>query len=573
MATMIPSPEKALFNNKSEEVFYRFFKNSPKTKDWTVFYSYRKRVARFGEVDFIAVIPGEGVIAIELKNIIPTKISSSEFIYDYNNVHTTAANPFTKLQYQALEIKNFLRQDPACGGTFVSHVIMFPKYKKEFSHDICRRREFYLNAQYFDEKGHPTEKLPDYLVNLHRNQKENVQCLPPKDIKEAIEHTIHLLTPVFEVNEREAAMDIADTLSSLNQDIGIQYKMLKDLPRALIRGGAGTGKTLIAFQKIKDARAAGIKTLFLCFNKLLGDSFKEAFRMCSDVKAGCIEEYMMRGASANGVKFSKEDKARKDFYYKILPEAFLQNECKKYDLLVVDEFQDLCLPEYIKVLDASVKGGLKSGNVWLLSDFEQNIFNKGQEKMTDNFAEKYNFAGCRINLCINYRNPSSITRLAENLVNTDNVLYDRSAVRARGSADEIIIYSNPQDQQEKLEVLIEKLLSKECGHRRSDIVILSAHSWNASDIYKMAEAKRGWGRHIASPEKAGDNNIRFTSVHRFKGLEANVVIITDIDDTKPFVPSLSTVLYTGVTRAKYKAIFLVRDRTENHFRSVYEEKK
>lgn len=573
MATMIPSPEKVLFNNKSEEAFYRFFKDSPKTKDWTVFYSYRKRIARFGEVDFIAVIPGEGVIAMELKNIVPSKISSSEFVYDYNNVHTSAPNPFTKLQYQALEIKNFLRQNPACNGTFVSHVLMFPKYKKEFSHDICRRREFYLNAQYFDDKNQPTDKLPDYLINLHHNQKENVKCLPPKDIKEAINSTIELLKPVFEVNEREAAMDIADTLSSLNQDIGIQYKMLKNLPRALIRGGAGTGKTLMAFQKIKDARAAGIKTLFLCFNKLLGESFKEAFRMCSDVKAGCIEEYMMRAASANGIKFSKDDKEKKEFYYKTLPEAFLSKECKKYDLLVVDEFQDLCIPEYIKVLDASVKGGLKQGNVWLLSDFEQNIFNKRQEKHDKSFCENYNFDNCKINLCINYRNPGAITRLAENLVNTDNVLYERSAVRARGSADEIIIYENSEEQQEKLELLIEHLLSKECGHRRSDIVILSAHSEKNSDVNKMAQAKRGWGRHIALPEKASDNNIRFTSVHRFKGLEANVIIITDIDDSKPFTPNLATVLYTGITRAKYKAIFFVKKTAEDKFMSIYNEKK
>ncbi len=573
MATMIPASEKVMFNNKSEEAFYRFFQNSPKTKDWTVFYSYRKRVARFGEVDFIAVIPGEGVIALELKNIIPTKISSSEFIYDYNRVHTSAPNPFTKLQYQALEIKNFLRQDPACNGTFVSHVIMFPKYRKEFSHDICRRREFYLNAQYFDTDGRPTPELPDYLLNLHHNQKESVKCLPPKNIKEAIERTIQLLKPVFEVNEREAALDIADTLSSLNQDIGIQYKMLKDMPRLLIHGGAGTGKTLMAFQKIKDARAAGLKTLFLCFNRLLGASFKDAFKMCSDVKACCLEEYMMKGAAKNDVKFTKAEKDSPDFFYKTLPEAFLKSECKKYDLLVVDEFQDICSQEYLKVLDASVKGGLREGQVWLLSDFDQNIFNMKKVKREERFAEKYNFNGCRVNLCINYRNPGAVTRLAENLVKTDNVLYERTAVRASGSADEIIIYRSPEDQQDKIEILIEKLLSKECGYRRSDIVILSAHSWQSSDINKMSEARRGWGRFIASPEKATENNIRFTSVHRFKGLESNVVILTDIDDTKQFTPNLETVLYTGITRAKYKVVFLVKDTTENYFRSLYDEKK
>ena len=573
MATMIPSPDKVIFNNKSEEAFYRFFMDSPKTQGWTVFYSYRKRIARFGEVDFIAAIPGEGIIAIELKNIIPKKVSPSEFVYDYNNLRTKASNPFTKLQYQALQIKDFLRQDPKCNGTFVSHVIMFPKYTKEFSHAICRRREFYLNSQYFNQNHQPTENLPDYLINLHHSQKEKVACLPPKDIEEAINRSIELLKPVFEVNEREAAMDIADTLSSLNQDIGIQYKMLKNMPRLLIKGGAGTGKTFMAFQKIKDARAAGKKTLLLCFNRLLGEYFKESYKMCSDVKTACIEEYMTKALSSAGIKFKKEDKEKPDFYYKTLPEAFLKNECKKYDLLVVDEFQDICSKGYLKVLDASVKGGLKKGNVWLLSDFDQSVFNINQQEKENDFEEKYGFSDCKVNLLINYRNPGAITRLSENLIKTDNVLYERSAVSARGSADNIIIYKSSEDQQEKAEILIEKLLSKECGHRRSDIVLLSAHSWLSSDIHKLAESKRGWGRHIAAPEKANENNIRFTSVHRFKGLEANVVIITDIDDTKPFIPNLETVLYIGATRAKFKVIFLVRDKTENYFRSLYEEKK
>lgn len=571
MATMIPSSEKVIFNNKLEEVFYKFFQDNEKTKDWTVFYSYRKNY-RFGDVDFIVAIPNHGLMALELKNNNPTKISHDQFIYEYRGATRTTPNPFNKLQYQAIQIKDFLRQNRECYGTFVGHLLMFPNYNKEIPQDICKRREFYLNAAYFSN-GMPTDELPDYLMNLFVTQRKNISCISPENVNESLRKAVELFKPVFSINESQTAEQIKEAISVLDNDVNIQYKMIKDLPRVFISGAAGTGKTYMAFQRIRDARAAGLKTLFLCFNKFLGEHIKDSFRMCPDVKACCIEEYMLKAVTKDSVKFTKDDKEKVYFYRDTLPKAFLKiPEHKKYDLLIVDEFQDLMNREYMSVLDCSVKGGLKAGNVWLLSDFEKNIFNLTPNNSADAFLKEYNFENCKINLCINYRNPSSITQLAENLVGTDRPLYERNAIRANGSADEIIIYHSPEDQYEKLEDLIEKLLSKECGHKRKDIVILSTHSSKNSDIFKYVQTNRGWGRYIKSPDEATDNNIKFTSVHRFKGLEANVVIVTDIDNFRPFTPNIETLLYTAVTRAKYKVIFMVKDATENYFNSAYIEK-
>lgn len=48
-------------------------------------------------------------------------------------------------------------------------------------------------------------------------------------------------------------------------------KMLGNRKKAAICGGAGTGKTLLALQRAKELAANGKRTIFLCYNELLGE--------------------------------------------------------------------------------------------------------------------------------------------------------------------------------------------------------------------------------------------------------------------------------------------------------------
>jgi hypothetical protein len=46
--------------------------------------------------------------------------------------------------------------------------------------------------------------------------------------------------------------------------------------RAMICGGAGTGKTLLAFERAQDMSRSRLRTLLLCYNRALGDHLKAA---------------------------------------------------------------------------------------------------------------------------------------------------------------------------------------------------------------------------------------------------------------------------------------------------------
>src|SRR5207245_2072445 len=51
---------------------------------------------------------------------------------------------------------------------------------------------------------------------------------------------------------------------------------LEENPRVLVRGGAGTGKTMLAVEEAARAAKSGDRVLFLCFNRLLADSLSRA---------------------------------------------------------------------------------------------------------------------------------------------------------------------------------------------------------------------------------------------------------------------------------------------------------
>src|SRR5699024_11757768 len=64
---------------------------------------------------------------------------------------------------------------------------------------------------------------------------------------------------------------------TLTNEQSVCIEQLRDNPRALIRGTAGTGKTLLAIEAVKQAVRNDEKVAFFCFNKLLGKWLQDYF--------------------------------------------------------------------------------------------------------------------------------------------------------------------------------------------------------------------------------------------------------------------------------------------------------
>ncbi|WP_206447657.1 ATP-binding domain-containing protein [Agrococcus sp. KRD186] len=88
---------------------------------------------------------------------------------------------------------------------------------------------------------------------------------------------------------------------------------------------------------------------------------------------------------------------------------------------------------------------------------------------------------------------------------------------------------------------------------------LWADGWDPHEILvlsprRRSAAHRAFGETTdASPQSGATHGIRWGTVHRYKGLESPVVIVTDVDGRSPGWEDL---LYVGMTRATERLIVL-----------------
>lgn len=124
-----------------------------------------------------------------------------------------------------------------------------------------------------------------------------------------------------------------------------------------------------------------------------------------------------------------------------------------------------------------------------------------------------------------------------------------------GPKPELYRYKNEEDMLQQLNAIIERLCNESV--HPSDIAILGTRS-QARTCLKYGE-KIGAFRLSQNQETGTD--LRSMTVHKFKGLEAKVIILCELDDQPPNIDDL---LYIGMTRSTGMLILLVNGQIFRH---------
>jgi superfamily I DNA/RNA helicase len=93
------------------------------------------------------------------------------------------------------------------------------------------------------------------------------------------------------------------------------------------------------------------------------------------------------------------------------------------------------------------------------------------------------------------------------------------------------------------------------GFENDDIVILSTRS-DTSSISSRIDTEP-WKNRLRPFNAARKGNLRYGSVHAFKGMEAPAVIVTDVDRITD--QAASSLFYVAITRAVDRLVVLVDD--------------
>jgi hypothetical protein len=416
--------------------------------DWTVLHSFdiadpATRLA--AEADFVVVVPGKGVLVLEVKGTRRIRRRSGLWLYG-NGRHPDERGPFK----QAAEAMHAVRDQLVKEHRELSHVMFWSAVCFPFV-DFDETSEEWLPWQVIDRRALRARPLTASLeAVLDRARARLVEHGAPWFHPERGEpdagqsrDLVAALRGDFEVYEspKARARRLDEEVKRYTRE---QYEALDAIeanPRIVFDGPAGTGKTLLAIETARRAAAAGRRVLLLCFNRPLGRWLQEetvdlapAARRRAGVVTRTLHEHMRILA---GVTPTPAQACSEAFWRQELPElaqlALLERieRASKdggrsryvFDEIVLDETQDLLRAGYLDFLDASVAGGLGGGTWRFFGDFEyQRIYDAAALDLEQflgvrtggerDAGRAYGAGAARYNLRINCRNTPSVADLA-----------------------------------------------------------------------------------------------------------------------------------------------------------------
>ena len=143
----------------------------------------------------------------------------------------------------------------------------------------------------------------------------------------------------------------------------------------------------------------------------------------------------------------------------------------------------------------------------------------------------------------NCRNTEKIAKTAYEYVGETPNMFVHSP---KGEEVKVKIIKNESDQVAEINNIVRKLTEKE-KVKLNSIAILTAKSATKSILWSQ-RYKLDFN---ISTKKGEEHKIFFSSIKRFKGLDSDIVILADVNDS---VSELE--LYTGTSRAKHKLFIL-----------------
>ena len=509
-----------------------------------------------GEADFIVFVPNSGILVIEVKshNSVARDASGT---WRLGRDAPTTRSPFkqaTDAQFSLMQY--FERRSLPQLGFPIWHAVWFS--------NIMRDRL-------------PTSpEWQDWEVLDARDLRQDVVGAIRRTLSSAGSHLAKSLPGFKKVDDKPSEDDIERLSFALRSDFSAKQspadaatqraiELGKYLPeqirvldyvksalRVVLEGAAGTGKTFIAVEAARRSAAEGHRTLLVVFNRLLADDLGRNDALSSAlITVSTIHRLLLSYASVTPPSDAPDTWWRVDLPEKAL-ERILANDSFEapFDVLVVDEAQDIFMAPYADVLDVLLKGGLQNGRSTIAGDFtHQSIYGDGRDQMElirDLLPDVF-----LCELAVNCRNTRSIGDHVNLLARLDPgyVEYRRNDEGVRPS---LVFLDEGANFEAALVHEVRQYVDER--YALSEIVILSPRRDSTA-----RNATDPWLKDRMSFDLAPSTRIRCGTIHEFKGLEAPVVIVTDVDDDVHF--NLAELFYIGITRATSRLSIVARKST------------
>jgi hypothetical protein len=551
MAHMIPSvfapdtvsvAERRFFVTLSEQL----------DDDFTVIHSVpwlkvNSRRLQQGECDFLILHPVFGMLSIEVK---PGDVhhDGTSGLWRRKDGSSLHKDPYLQAQQSSAALNEILRQ----------RVRSWADSRMAYGHAVV-----------FSEADHIQGQLPPHalpmITILHgdtsRLQKTIQNILAhygkpqEKPKPELISRLVGSLRQEFQLVQTFSGQvqRQEDGLRRLTEQQVDMLSMMRDNNRLLIRGCAGSGKTLLALEKATRLCLEGQRVLLLCYNIPLAEWLRS--RVKSDglsIDVFHFHDLCQHLADSAGLKFDAptDKKLQSKFYDHVAPDLFAQAvNCgagPRYDAVIVDEGQDFIAEWWLPIEDLLVDK--RKGTMYIFYDPEQNLFRRDFGFLVDE---------AKLTLDRNCRNTNQIAKFVRTLTTTE---MESADFNVEGFAPQEHTLGSIEEELAKTEAIVRDLVRKK-GLSPNRIVIVGSRRYENSPYANRDELA---GIRLVD-EASGENDhggIRYATIYRFKGLEADCAILSGF--SRPAPEQSNCELYCAASRAKLMLHILYRKATTGH---------
>ena len=552
MARLIPKTDpKNIVNHGERFVVQALLDQLP--SDYIVYHSYpwlrprrhettNKEFLQPGEADFVILHPQQGLLVLEVKGgAIEFRPGSHSWIRTetWSGRQYEIQDPFLQAERNKYALRDRIQEHELfCNSGplrfTLGHAVVFPDCRYEGVLPTHVQKSILISADDLTTLAKKVTQAYDAWCPVHRPQ-----SLPQVEFDAVLES----LSPIFRLTPVlwRTLDDQEERIKRLTDDQARLLAMLQHQERAAIEGVAGSGKTILAMAQAQRFARMGRRTLLVCYNRPLADWLRsqlpEQYRNTIVVESYhrlCREMCRIAKLPFPASSFNQ------DFWDYEAPElleraAQVLNDNQRFDAIVVDEGQDFRTFWWL-TLEKLYRTGVENGPLYIFYDPKQNIYVENPTLPTD--------LGRPFVLPTNCRNTRRIAIHCAAIVGIDPAVHDDAP---EGTAPrEIAVHGVKDIIRQTKQIVQEWCLRDRGGLALNRVAILTP-----TNVNKWPETF-GHIRLVQEHEEwQSGNGVLLTTHRRFKGLEADAIVLAGMP-TPGSTPTYSQAdHYVACSRAKH----------------------
>lgn len=559
----------------SEILIFNALEGVSGKSDWIVLHSLKQNVVKQGiqaETDFVVLVPNKGIVLIEAKGATGATARGSSWTLEGVPKNAEHKDPFEQIDNAKRNIRGVLSKlGYQVDDIPFARLVWFTKISP-FKVDIQKGLAFEHWEIAYQEDLEQADKAIEKVLREEIQSKQGNATVnyKPKALSAAlISDLSKSMLGQFEAHSTPANLAFERRLlvRKATEEQSLVMSLVQKNNLLYFEGEAGTGKTEILTQTAREL-ARTRRVLFTCHNLLLAEEIRNEFRGVPKLEVLDTNEVLLRiiGRKAH------PKNASEDWYNRELPDLALAEVAKNsshqiYEAICIDEFQDLASrPNAFLAILGLLSSKFRPYKVLMAGDDEQQIMNSGNPVKSFDLAKDTFKNLVHVGLETNCRQAPGLSKATHKLLNMPHDhLKHRLPQNSEWTLE--VIPTTADKQGKDLYKLIQRV-SKDYDHEQ--IRVLSLFGGNNSVAAKTLAESESHSSELRSlkkllkNEKTGEGKVRWRSISKFKGLESDIVIITDISQAgRDLLPArgknLRSELYVGMTRAKFHVILLVQD--------------